>query len=224
MLVSSYRLCVRKGSAHHGIRRQLRPVVDPLEGRQLLTLLGQQLFPTNNPWNQNISSAPVAPNSATIMGNIISLYGNGHFHPDFGQDTQSNNPLYGIPFNVVHGNSVAKVNVVIGSYPSESDIEPAPIPANAVIEGDNQNGPLAGLANRGDSHLIVWDEDNNIAYEFYQASRPSENSNGQWHAAQETVWNLNTDTFRTLGWTSADLTRPCRSARAGKASSTTQSG
>ena len=204
MLDSLYRSGVHKGSARHAIRRPLRPQVDPLEGRQLLTLLGQQLFPTDNPWNQNISSAPVAPNSAAIMGNIISLYGNGHFHPDFGQDTQSNNPLYGIPFNVVHGNSVAKVNVVIGSYPSESDIEPAPIPANAVIEGDNQNGPLAGLGNRGDSHLIVWDEDNNIAYEFYQASRPSENSDGQWHAAQETVWNLNTDTFRTLGWTSAD--------------------
>ena len=25
-----------------------------------------------------------------------------------------------------------------------------------------------------------------------------------WHAAQETVWNMNTDTFRTLGETSAD--------------------
>ena len=25
-----------------------------------------------------------------------------------------------------------------------------------------------------------------------------------WHAAQETVWNMNTDTFRTLGFTSAD--------------------
>ncbi len=148
MLDSLYRSGVHKGSARHAIRRPLRPQVDPLEGRQLLTLLGQQLFPTDNPWNQNISSAPVAPNSAAIMGNIISLYGNGHFHPDFGQDTQSNNPLYGIPFNVVHGNSVAKVNVVIGAYPSESDIEPAPIPANAVIEGDNQNGPLAGLGNR----------------------------------------------------------------------------
>ena len=178
--------------------------VEPLEQRIVMSLLGQQLFPSNNPWNQNISSAPVASNSAAIMNNIISLYGNGKFHPDFGQDTQSNNPLYGIPFNIVHGNSVPKVTVVIDGYPSESDIQPAPIPANAVLEGDNQNGPVAGLANRGDSHLIVWDEDNNIAYEFYQASRPSENSDGLWHAAQETVWNMNTDTFRTLGWTSAD--------------------
>ena len=204
MLFSLNRSCVELGSAHHAPRRRSRPVVDPLEGRELLTLLGQQLFPSDNPWNQNIASAQVAPNSAAIMNNIISLYGNDQFHPDFGQDTQNNNPLYGIPFNIVHGNSVPKLNVVIDGYPSESDILPAPIPTNAVLEGDNQNGPVAGLANRGDSHLIVWDEDNNIAYEFYQASRPSENSDGQWHAAQETFWNLNTDTFRTLGWTSAD--------------------
>jgi hypothetical protein len=180
------------------------PVVDPLEGRELLTLLGSQLFPSDNPWNQSIAAAPVAANSTAIINNIISLYGNGHFHPDFGQDTQGSNPLYGIPFNIVHGDTQPKVHVVIDDYASESDIQDAPIPANAVLEGDNQNGPVAGLSNRGDSHLIVWDEDNNIAYEFYNASRPNENSDGLWHAAQESVWNMNTDTFRPLDWTSAD--------------------
>jgi hypothetical protein len=175
-----------------------------LEARELLTLLGQQLFPSDYAWNQNIASAPVASNSTAIINNIISLYGNGRFHPDFGQDTKSSNPLYGIPFNVVHGNNQPKVHVVIDAYPSESDLQDAPIPANAVLEGDNQNGPVAGLANRGDSHLIVWDEDNNVAYEFYHASRPSENSDGLWHADQESVWDMKTDTFRPLDWTSAD--------------------
>jgi len=180
------------------------PCVEPLEARELLTLLGQQLFPADNPWNQNIASAPVASNSAAIINNIISLYGNRQFHPDFGQDTLGSNPLYGIPFNIVYGNTQPKVHVVIDDYASESDIQDAPIPANAVLEGDNQNGPVFGLGNRSDSHLIVWDEDNNIAYEFYNASRPNENSDGLWHAAQESVWNMKTDTFRTLDWTSAD--------------------
>ena len=94
--------------------------------------------------------------------------------------------------------------MVIGSYASNSDIQPAPIPANAVIEGDKQNGPTVGLGNRGDSHLIVYDVDNNVDYEFYHASRPSENSDGKWHADQETVWDMKTNNFRTLGWTSAD--------------------
>src|SRR5436305_3304286 len=166
-------------SSRHAVRNRTLPFVDRLETRELLTLLGQQLFPADNPWNQNIASAPVASNSAAIMNNIISLYGNGRFHPDFGQDTQSSNPLYGIPFNVVHGNSQTKVHVVVDAYPDESDLQDAPIPPTAVLEGDNQNGPVVGLANRGDSHLIVWDEDNNVVYEFYRASRPSENSDGQ---------------------------------------------
>jgi hypothetical protein len=168
------------------------------------TLLGTNLFPADNPWNQNISQAPVATNSAAIMSSIIATYGNGRFHPDFGQDYRTaNTDLYGIPYNVVHGNT-SRVHVVIDAYPGQSDLLDAPIPANAVIEGDMQTGPTVGVNNRGDSHLLVWDEDNNVAYEFYRASRPSENTDGQWHADQESVWDMKTNTFRTLGWTSAD--------------------
>ena len=153
-------------------------------------------------------------------------------HPDWGADSPTNgtSPLYGIPFNVVHGNSTAKISVIIDNYPSESDIVPAPIPTNAVIEGDFQNGPNTNgpgynTGQRGDSHLIIWDEDNNIGYEFYGAARPSDtnlidetpHTDGKWHAAQETVWDFNTNDFRPLGYTSADaaglsilagLTRP----------------
>jgi hypothetical protein len=135
----------------------VRPGVDRLEPREFLTLLGQQLFPSVNAWNQNVAAAPVAANSAAVINHIISLAGgDGRFHPDFGQDTGGSDPLYGIPYDVVHGNTRPKVNVVIGAYASENDIQAAPIPSNAVLEGDNQNGPVAGLANRGDSHLIVY--------------------------------------------------------------------
>ena len=176
-------------------------------------LLGQQVFPTNNPWNQNISAAPVATNSAAI---ITSIGPSIHLHPDWGTDSPANgtSALYGIPYNVVHGNAVTKISVVIDNYPGESDIVPIPIPANAVIEGDYQNGPLVNTAGqRGDSHLIVWDQDNNIDYELYGASRPSDpylfdgvtpHTDGLWHAAQESVWNFKTNAFRPLGYTSAD--------------------
>ena len=192
-------------------------------------LLGQNLFPSNSPWNQNISNAPVATNSASI---ITAIGGAVKIHPDWGADSPTNgtSPLYGIPYNIVHGNSTAKISVIIDDYPSESDIVPAPIPTNTVIEGDfqngpNTNGPRYNANQRGDSHLIVWDEDNNIGYEFYGAARPSDtnlidetpHTDGKWHAAQETVWNFNTNDFRPLGYTSADaaglsilagLTRP----------------
>jgi len=185
-----------------------RPVayycLEPLEDRTMLSLIGQSLFPADNPWNQRIDQAPIAANSATIMNAIVGKYGDGRLHPDFGQDYRNSSDLYGIPYNVVHGNSVAKIHVVIDAYPDESDIKDAPIPTGAVIEGDLQNGPKNGVDARGDSHLIIWDEDNNVAYEFYRASRPSENSDRVWHADGETVWDMKTNTFRTLGWTSAD--------------------
>jgi hypothetical protein len=175
----------------------------------LASLLGFPLYPASYAWNQNITNAPVAANSATF---IAEIGGTVHIHPDWGDDSPTNgaSPLYGIPYNVVHGNSTAKINVVIDNYPDESDIIPAPIPAKAVIEGDYQNGPNSDTSQRGDSHLIVWDEDNNIGYEFYGASRPTEvtfdgvSPDGQWHAAQESVWYFNTNSFRTLGNTSAD--------------------
>jgi hypothetical protein len=190
--------------------------IEELEARIVPTLLGQQLFPADYPWNQNIANAPVAANSAAIISHIGGSIG---IHPDWGEDSATNgtSPLYGIPVNVVHGNSTAKVNVIIDNYPDESDIVPVPIPQNAVIEGDYQNGPNPygpGYNNsnqRGDSHLIVWDEDNNVAYELFGAARPSDPTTmngdptgGQWHAAQESVWNMSTDSFRSLGWTSAD--------------------
>lgn len=185
------------------------------------SLLGQQLYPSQYPWNQNISNAPVATNSAAIISHIG---GSIHIHPDWGADSPTNgtNSLYGIPYNVVHGNTTTKTSVTVDNYPNESDIVPVPIPTNAVIEGDYQNGPnpYGGgyLANqRGDSHLIVWDEDNNIGYELYGVTRPGDtnlfpnnggdelpHTDGLWHAAQESVWNFNTNSFRVLGETSAD--------------------
>jgi len=193
-----------------GTIRNVGREVEQLESRDVPSLLGQQLFPSNYPLNQNIANAPVATNSAAVISHIGTSI---KIHPDLGYDSPSNGNdyLYGIPFNVVHGNSVQKVNVVIDGYPSQSDILPVPIPANAVIEGDYQGGPNLNGAGynsgqRGDSHLLIWDEDNNIAYELFGTSRPNDtnNSSGKWEALQETVWNMNTDTFRTLGETSAD--------------------
>jgi hypothetical protein len=169
--------------------------LEALEDRRVPTLLGNQLFPADNPWNERITNAPVATNSSTLVNSIgISK----PFHPDFG-NALWNGSLIGIPFNAVPG-SQPKVHVVIDAYPSESDLVPIPIPANAVIEGD----PLPSSQNNGDRHLLVYDQDNNILYETYNTHRPSEEPDGQWHADSEAVWNLNQDSFRTPGFTSAD--------------------
>src|SRR5262249_53540488 len=141
-------------------------------------------------------------------------------HADFGNPL-TDGALYGIPVNVVDS-STPKVTVIIPSfgYADESDgvvvvggqnTVQVPIPTNAVIEGDGPTGP-ANWDQRGDSHLLVYDKTANVLYELYQAVRPSETGfpyggahpTGQWGAYQVSIWNLNTDTFRTIGDTSAD--------------------
>src|SRR5262245_55447841 len=90
------------------VRPALR--LEPLEDRTVPTLLGQQLFPADSPWNQLVTNAPVAANSAAVLNNIITQSnGDGRLHPDFGQDYHAGNPLYGIPYNVVHGNTTTKI-------------------------------------------------------------------------------------------------------------------
>lgn len=176
-------------------RRDCRLQLEALESRDVPSYLGNPVFPADNPWNQKVADAPVAANSATL---IAAVGASRSVHPDFGQMLWEGG-LIGIPFNVVSGDQ-AKVSVVLDAYADESDPVAAPIPANAVIEGD----PLASADNTGDRHLIVYDKDNNIDYEFFNVHRPSETSDHQWHADAEAVWHFNENAFRTPGYTSAD--------------------
>ena len=68
----------RRPARRRPIRRAAL-ALEELEGRIAPALLGQQIFPTDYPWNQNISSAPVAANSAAIIAHIGGSIG---IHPD----------------------------------------------------------------------------------------------------------------------------------------------
>ena len=168
--------------------------VEPLEARNLLSLQGNVLFPADNPWNQVIAAAPVAGNSATL---VASIGASGQLHPDFG--TIYEGAYIGIPVTIVSG-SQPRVEVIVDAYPDESDLVDVPIPAGAVIEGD----PLPSEENEGDRHLLVYDQDNNVAYELYNVHRPSETGDGKWHADSIAVWDMSQNSFRTPGDTSAD--------------------
>ena len=168
--------------------------IESLEERNLLTLAGNMLFPADNPWNQVISDAPVASNSSTLISSIGASRG---LHPDFG--TIYEGAYIGIPYVVVSA-SQPKVQVIVDAYPSESDLIDVPIPPGAPLEGD----PLPSGENNGDRHLIVYDKDNNFAYELYNAHRPSETSDGKWHADSLAFWDMSQNWFRTPGYTSAD--------------------
>src|SRR5438105_3899373 len=62
------------------------------------SLAGRQLFPADNPWNADISTAPVDPNSAALIASVGLERG---LHPDFG--TVWNGAPNGIPYVVVGG-------------------------------------------------------------------------------------------------------------------------
>lgn len=141
-------------------------------------------FNSSSAWNTDISTAPVDPNSATIISNFI---GSVNMHPDFGTD-----PTYGIPYIVVNG-SQSLVNVNLQAYGDESDPGPMPVPANAPVEG--------GSSSTGDRHVLVLDNQNCFLYELYNSSP---NSDGSWNADSTAVWDLLGNEQRPYTWTSAD--------------------
>src|SRR5271165_6792035 len=145
-------------------------------------------FPADNLWNQDISSAPVDPNSA----NYINFIGaSTPLHPDFGAGLYAGQTI-GIPYVVVSGSPFVNINYT--AYGSESDPGPMPVPANAPIEGYPKPG-------NGDRHVLVLDRDNCWLYELY-GSYPQKN--GTWNAGSGAVWDLLNDEQRPYTWTSAD--------------------
>jgi len=146
-------------------------------------------FPADNAWNQDISAAPVDPNSAAIINFIGPSIG---LHPDFGSGEYDGSDI-GIPYVVV-GSSQSPVNIDFTAYGDESDPGPMPVPANAPIEGDPNPGT-------GDRHVLVLDNANCWLYELY-SSYP--NADGSWNAGSAAVWDLLNDEQRPWTWTSAD--------------------
>ncbi len=144
---------------------------------------GCQVFPSDNPWNTDISGAAVHPNSANYIANILAN-GGDFVHPDFGE-----NPDYGIPWITVPGTQ-PKVPVTF-EYDDESDPGPYPIPPNAPVEGG------------GDRHVIAIDTDNCVLYEIY-ASTYVGGAQNAWTAGSGAIFSLDTNALRPDGWTSAD--------------------
>jgi len=151
------------------------------------TLDGKQIFPSDNPWNTDISNAAVDPNSEAL---IRSMGWDAALHPDFG--TVWNGAPNGIPYVVVTGQQ-AKVPVSF-TYNDESDPGPYPIPPEAPIEG--------GPNSNGDRHVLVIDKDNWMLYELF-AAYPQDGGTS-WRAGSGAIFDLSSNNLRPAGWTSAD--------------------
>lgn len=162
------------------------------------------LFPPDNWWNTDITSAPLDANSAAFVSFIGTFRG---MHPDFGGDSgDPSAPIYGFPYVTVPG-SQPLVNVTF-DYDDESDhAAPGrppgyPIPEEAKTQQRWIEGGLAGNdpAADGDRHMLLVDRDNRMLYELYALHW---NGSG-WEGGSGAIFPLDSNARRPDGWTSAD--------------------
>ncbi len=146
-------------------------------------LNGFRPLPNNNPWNQDISQAPLASDSASRIANYISRAGNAALSGDFGT-------IYGEDYNIVDSSVQSSQNLNITMYPTESDIMPVPISNSALIESS------AG----GDRHVFIFDRSKCWLYETWGTTFDGT----KWNAANLAVWDMLNTTERPYNWTSGD--------------------
>jgi hypothetical protein len=139
-------------------------------------------------WNQNISQAPLDPNSANYIA-YINAHGGDFVHPDFGSPRE-----YGFPYAVV-GKRQKRTKVNFTAYGDESDHGAYRVPLNALVEG--------GQTSDGDRHVLAVDRKRCKLYELYRAF-PRKRPKAHWDADSGVIWNLRSAALRPDGFTSAD--------------------
>lgn len=146
-----------------------------------------QVFPKNNPWNEDISRRPVHPDSDALVASV-GLDRTLHVNRD-------------MSFVVVPP-AQPRVEVKI-LEPTESDKGPFPVPDHAPVEGWPMDGLSLEASQReggSDRHMIVVDPANGMVYEFYRAfKRPA-----GWEADIEATFDLRSNRMRPRKWSSAD--------------------
>jgi hypothetical protein len=165
-----------------------------------MSAIGPVYDRADNWWNLDISSAPLDPNSSTIISTIKGYESSGgRMHPDF-------TPSYGIPYAVV-GDETPLVPVSI-SNTSESDLgypggpNGYPIPAAAIT---NNRYIESGGSLDGDRHLILYHRDKRAAFELAYVSWDG----SKWTARYGAVFKLDSNYRRTEGFTSTDAAGLC---------------
>jgi hypothetical protein len=147
---------------------------DPFAGSP--TIGGCPIFPKDNPWNTDVSQAPV-DTSHDYIGSLGSMT----LWPDFGGDG-----AYGIPYvSVGFDQPLVPVSFEVAD---ESDPGPYPIPPDAPVEGG------------GDRHVLTLRQGDCKLFELFAAER----SGDGWHAYSGAVWDLRSNALRPERWTSAD--------------------
>jgi len=139
-------------------------------------------------WNQDVSSAPLDPNSASYIA-YINAHGGDFVHPDFGSPRE-----YGFPYAVV-GKKQKRTKVNFTAYGDESDHGAYRVPLKALVEG--------GQSSDGDRHVLAVDRKRCRLYELYRAFA-AKSPKPHWNADSGVIWDLRAAALRPDGFTSAD--------------------
>ena len=130
-------------------------------------------LPDQRAWNQDVSRAPLAPNSGRII-DYINAHGGDFLHPDFGSPRG-----YGFPYKVV-GQAALAVPVHFTLYGDESDHGTYRVPLAAPVEG--------GATSGGDRHVLAYDRSRCLLYELGRAF--PRRDLGRWDATVGVIWDL----------------------------------
>jgi hypothetical protein len=170
-----------------GVPELVKPVMfNTPEADRILAAL--QVFPPDNPWNTDISTQRLHPNSRNLVASV-GLEKGLAYNLD-------------MAFILVPPDQ-PRVPVRLTGYPDESDSGPYPVPENAPIEDWPANGrplELHQREGRGDRHMLVVDPVRSMLFEFYQGRKTASG----WTAAQASIFDLNSNGLRPDGWTSTD--------------------
>ena len=148
-----------------------------------------QIFPHDNPWNQDISQAPVLANSDKMIAQVGAA-----------KVLKYNLDM---AYVLVPADQPKIEMQKPFKYPDESDKGPYPFPDNTPIEGwplENKNLDEIQRVGKGDRHAIIVDPVGGKLYEFWETRK----IDAGWTASNEATFDLNSNALRPKGWTSSD--------------------
>jgi len=168
-------------------------------------LAAMQIMPRDNPWNEDISTRPLLPNSDAMIARITA---------DLAPNRRTLRLFTEMNFVLVPDNQPV-VPLKFVNYPNESDLNGGkspvglyPIPANLPIETWPVGTGALSLAEwqqdnakrGGDRHAIIVQPGTGLLFETWQAKLTGD----AWQASNGARFSLTSNTLRPAGWTSGD--------------------
>jgi hypothetical protein len=187
---------------------------------------GCQILPPNHIFNTPIDTLPVHAGSSAFMTTI----GNRNIHLDLGTSTtMTSADYYGIPYNLVNGNSLTWTRVSYSSTDT-ANMTWDPLPETDCVDQSSGSAhsivspclasnapkpwlpiPAAPLVEGGidtdptqpygDHHILIVDSDTCRLWELYHCYP---NASGGWDIFGSATFDLNSNALRPADWTSAD--------------------